>query len=176
MNYLELCKDFKSLINKYEFLKEIDINSLIWEIYFLRDSFNLFFEKKSCYPKYKTKGNNQSYKIDCMNNKLKVNLLNSIIKVPILGNIKFCNCKYKEMLKGEIVNANILKIDNKYYINIIIKSDVNNDEILEKYNRRMRIYYKKLVRQVNFSSNYFKTTAKILSLQHKIDCYKNSNC
>lgn len=86
------------------------------------------------------------------------------------------NCKYKEMLKGEIVNANILKIDNKYYINIIIKSDVSNDEILEKYNRRMRIYYKKLVRQVNFSSNYFKTIAKIFSLQHKIDCYKNSNC
>ena len=126
----DMCKKIKELYLEYPFLKEVDSCSLRCSIFNLEDSYKNFFEKRSSYPKFKSKYNKQSYRTNCMRSNYKgksyssieIDLKNKKIKLPKLGLVDIRGYRNKEYINGRIINATIEKeTTNKYYVSVIVE-------------------------------------------------------
>ena len=104
----DMCKKLKELYAEYPFLKEVDSCSLRCSIFNLEDSYKNFFEKRSSYPKFKSKYNKQSYRTNCMRSSYKgknyssieINLNDKKIKLPKLGLVDIRGYRNKEYING----------------------------------------------------------------------------
>ena len=126
----DMCKKIKELYLEYPFLKEVDSCSLRCSIFNLEDSYKNFFEKRSSYPKFKSKYNKQSYRTNCMRSNYKgksyssieIDLKNKKIKLPKLGLVDIRGYRNKEYINGRIINATVEKeTTNKYYVSVVIE-------------------------------------------------------
>ena len=126
----DMCTEVKELYIKYPFLKEVDSCSLRCAIFNLEDAFKNYFSKRSNYPKFKSKNNNQSYRTTCIRSKYKnreysnieLDLVNRKIKLPKLGLVDIRGYRNLKNISGRIINATVEKeTTNKYYVSIIVE-------------------------------------------------------
>ena len=126
----DMCKELKCLLEEYPFLKEIDSCSLRNSIFNLEDSYKNFFNKRSGYPKFKSKFSKQSYRTTCIRNSYKgkdysnieIDLINKKIKLPKLGLVYIRGYRNLKKINGRIINATVEKeTTNKYYVSLIVE-------------------------------------------------------
>ena len=141
----DMCKKLKELEKEYLFLKEVDSSSLRNSIFNLEDSYRNFFNKRSCYPKFKSKYNKQSYRSTCVKSSYKgnnysnieIDLKNKKIKLPKIGLVDIRGYRNLKSINGRIINTTVEKeTTNKYYVSVIVeeieikKEKVNPESIV----------------------------------------------
>jgi len=113
---------------EYKWLKEVNSQSLIATLMHLDTAYKNFFKKKSKFPHYKKKGDNQSFTIPQF-----IRVENNKIYFP-----KFkegIRLKEHRKLEGKICNATISKTStNQFYVSIIVEKEIeplqpNNDAV-----------------------------------------------
>ena len=120
LNYNDESKVLTLLKEKHEWLKESDKFALQNSIKDLDRAFKNWFEKRAKEPKFHSKKNNyQSYRTNFTNGNIEIN--GRYIKLPKLGWIKFA--KSKE-LNGKILNVTVSRQNDKYYISITLKTEI----------------------------------------------------
>ena len=120
-----------SLKEKYPFMKEIDSCICQNSVKNLYNAFERFY-KGNGYPKYKKKGIKESFKTnniintykDKTYNSIKLDLINKTVTLPKIGNIKVRGYRNKEEINAKIINANVSKKADKYYVSIVVKEEV----------------------------------------------------
>lgn len=131
----DMCKMLKDLHEKYPWLKEVDSCTLRCAIFNLEDSFKNFFEKRSSYPKFKSKYYKQSYRTNAIRNtykgkeysNIKLDLKNKQIKLPKLGLVNIRGYRNLEYIEDKIVNATITKEQaGKYYVSVLVEENEVN--------------------------------------------------
>lgn len=126
------CNVEKSRTKGYllSWLKEVDSCLLRCAIFNLEDSFKNFFEKRSSYPKFKSKYYKQSYRTNTIRStykgkeysNIKLAIKKKQIKLPKLGLVYIRGYKNKDYIEGEIINAsiNIMFEGLKMYMNTVL--------------------------------------------------------
>lgn len=119
-------KDFTEIkkIEGYEFLKEINAQTIQQVILNLDNAFQRFFKvKNSGFPKFKSKKRNQnSFRIPNNNSSLKVDFEDKKIKIPKIDWIKF---KDKRIFNSKIKSITISKNKcNQYFASILIEKEL----------------------------------------------------
>ena len=107
----------------YPFLKDVDSLALANEQLRLNGAFKAFFNKRSGYPKYKSKHDKQSYTTNVVNNNIRLIEKDGAdyIKLPKIGLVKI---KKHRNIEGLIKQVTITKTkSNEYYISIIVETD-----------------------------------------------------
>ena len=107
----------------FEFLSEVDSNSLDNAVINLKNAFKQFYTKpKTGFPKYKSKKNNrQSYKTNNVSNCIRIE--NGKLKLPKLGFVKI---KQHRLFNGKIKSATISRNPSgKYYVSILVDEDID---------------------------------------------------
>ena len=138
----DMCQELKELTANYEWLKEVDSCSLRCAIFNLEDAYKNFFSKRSNYPKFKNKYNRQTYRTNCIKNTYKgkiysninIDLDKKLIKLPKLGLIKIRGYRNYKEIKGNIINATIIKeTTEKYYVSVVVDTqDMNVEKVIPK--------------------------------------------
>lgn len=117
----------------YPWLKEVDSCSLRCAIFNLQDSFKNFFEKRSSYPKFKSKYYKQSYRTNVIRStykgkeysNIKLAIKKKQIKLPKLGLVYISGHRNLEYIKGKIINASITKeTTGKYYVSVLVEENI----------------------------------------------------
>ena len=125
----DMCSEIKTLFEDYPFLKDVDSCALRCAVFNLEDSFKNFFEKRSSYPKFKSKYNKQSYRTICIKrlyknkeySNIELDLINKKIKLPKLGLVDIRGYRNLEVINGRVINATITKeTTNKYYVSVLV--------------------------------------------------------
>ena len=125
----DMCSEIKTLFEDYPFLKEVDSCALRYAVFNLEDSFKNFFEKRSLYPKFKSKFNKQSYRTTCIKrlyknkeySNIELDLINKKIKLPKLDLVDIRGYRSLEVINGRIINATITReTTNKYYVSVLV--------------------------------------------------------
>ena len=182
-NYNETSKMLTELKHNEDtsFLKEVDSIALQQSLKDLDASFNNFFNKKSKYPRFKSKRNyKQSYRTININNNIR--LIDNCLKLPKLGLIKAKN-SFDDI--GKIHNVTISKTKtNKYYVSILADFElkelgktygsigidvgikdfcvlssgikINNPKYLEKYTKKLIREQRKLSRMLESNITEYK--------------------
>jgi len=125
----EIKHDLVILKNEYVWLKENDSMSLTNSLEDLDASFTNFFDKRGCFPKFKSKGIKDSYKTDMIRSTYKgrkyenisVDVKNKTIKLPKIGIVKIRGYRYLKEFDKDIKNVTISKEGNKYYASVCVK-------------------------------------------------------
>lgn len=199
-SYVNQAKELTSLKKDLTWLKEVDSVSLQSALRNLDTAFKNFFQKRTKYPKFKSKKNNtKSYTTKNTNNSIRIE--GNMFKFPKLGLLKTkfhreipSNCK--------ILSATISQVPTgAYFVSITTEFEKeivqvpNNDNIVgldfsmkelfvssesqrADYPRFFRLLESKLVkaqrklsRMIKFSNNWYKQKTKIAKIHYKI---KNS--
>ena len=135
----DMCKEIKTLVETYPWLKEVDSCALRCAVFNLEDSFKNFFSKRSGYPVFKSKFNKQSFRTNSIKsiykgkkyNNIKVDLKNKTIILPKLGVIRIRGYRNLNNIEGKIINATIEKeTTGKYYVSVIYEiGEIKNKEV-----------------------------------------------
>ena len=196
INRFDLHKDLPKLKEENEF--QVDSTVLCSAIDDLCKAFSDYYAKRKGYPKFKNRFSKHSYRTSCIRSRYKekeysnieVDLLTRNIKLPKLGKV------------GKIVNATISREStNKYYVSVLVEEDIliekiipttivgidlgikdlvvtsdgvkySNDNILMKYEKRLKRLQRELSRREKGSKNYLKTKEKIARVHSKIKNYR----
>ena len=159
------------------------------------------FKSKFNRQSYRTNCIKSTYKGKEYSN-IEVDLLTRFIKLPKLGNVKIKGFRNKDKIEGKIVNATISReTTNKYYVSVLVEEDLlvekvtpttivgidlgikdlvvtsdgvkySNDNILMKYEKRLKRLQRELSRREKGSKNYLKTKEKIARVHAKIKNYR----
>ena len=159
------------------------------------------FKSKFNRQSYRTSCVRGTYKEKEYSN-IEVDLLTRNIKLPKLGKVKIRGFRNKDKIEGKIVNATISREStNKYYVSVLVEEDIliekiipttivgidlgikdlvvtsdgvkySNDNILMKYEKRLKRLQRELSRREKGSNNYLKTKEKIARLHAKIKNYR----
>lgn len=178
--------------NGYEWLKEVNAQSLQHGIFNLHDAFKSFFNKTSSYPRFKKKGQRDSFhipqKIKVENNRLYITKFQDGIKIklhePLIGLIRNCTISYESNGKyyaSILVHKDIKELPKtNEYIGIdlgikdlVICSDglkFKNHKYTNKYERLLKKAYRHLSRKKKGSYSYKKQVRKIARIHDKIKC------
>ena len=181
----------------FAFLKEVDSIALQQSLRDLDRGFKNFFEKRTGYPRFKSKGNNhQSYRTINQDNNIRI--VDKYIKLPKLGYVKI----KQSMEVGHINNVTIERTPaGKYFvvlnvdfnpeprlnnggvigINVGIKefcSDsngnvVNNPKYLEKSMHKLAREQRRLSRKQKGSNNRNKQRIRVAKIYEKITNQRN---
>ena len=181
----------------FAFLKEVDSIALQQSLRDLDRGFKNFFEKRTGYPRFKSKGNNhQSYRTINQDNNIRI--VDKHIKLPKLGYVKI----KQSMEVGHINNVTIERTPTgKYFvvlnvdfdpeprfnnggvigINVGIKnfySDsngnvVNNHKCLEKSMHKLAREQRRLSRKQKGSNNRNKQRIRVAKIYEKITNQRN---
>lgn len=117
-------------MEEYNWLKEVNSQSLIATIMHLDTAYKNFFKKKSKFPRYKKKGDNQSFTIPQF-----IRVENNKIYFPKFS--KGIRLKEHRKLEGKICNATISKTaTNQFYVSIIVEKEI---EPLQQNNNNVGI-------------------------------------
>ena len=115
---------------EYNWLKEVNSQSLIATIMHLDTAYKNFFKKKSKFPRYKKKGDNQSFTIP-----QHIRIENGKIYFPKFS--EGIRLKEHRKLEGKICNATISKTaTNQFYVSIIVEKEI---EPLQQNNNNVGI-------------------------------------
>ena len=159
------------------------------------------FKSKFARQSYRTSCIRSTYKGKEYSN-IEVDLLTRFIKLPKLGKVKIRGFRDKDKIEGKIVNATISREStNKYYVSVLVEEDIliekiipttivgidlgikdlvvtsdgvkySNDNILMKYEKRLKRLQRELSRREKGSKNYLKTKEKIARVHSKIKNYR----
>ena len=133
-------KDMKgelpNLYSSYKWLNDVDKTLLRTSLEDLDRAFTNYYEKRSSYPKFKCKNNNDSYRTNCIygsyygNNytNIKVNLDNRTIKLPKITSIKIKGYRKLNEFNKKILSASISKEGNKYYVSVLVEEIIIEKE------------------------------------------------
>ena len=159
------------------------------------------FKSKFSRQSYRTSCVRGTYKEKEYSN-IEVDLLSRFIKLPKLGKVKIRGYRNRERIEGKILNATISReTTNKYYVSVVVVVDIliekaiptsivgidlgikdlvitsdgvkySNDNILMKYEKRLKRLQRELSRREKGSKNYLKTKEKIARVHAKIKNYR----
>lgn len=116
LNFYSCCKQLTSLKKELPWLKEVDAYSLQCSLGNLDQAYTNFFNKKSNYPRFKSKKSNKKSYSTAMTVKI---IDNSHIQLPKL---KFVKCKVSKQVEGKIKLATVRKFPSgKYYVSILVE-------------------------------------------------------
>ena len=180
----------------YSYLKEVDSLALSNEQLRLNQVFKSFFDKRSGYPKYKSKNDKQSFTTNVVNDNIKLVKKDNIdyIKLPKIGLVKI---KLHRKTKGLLKSVTITKEKSgRYFISLLfeqeeIKScydktkidaldyksdglyvDLNGNCDMPKFYKssqaRLKIYQKDLFKKRKGSNNYKKQKIKLAKFSEHI--------
>jgi putative transposase len=195
ISYFDITKLLPKLKKKYEWLKEINSQSLQMSIRNLDNAFTKFFKEKKGFPKFKSRKSNhhtfqcpQNYKIE--NNKLYIPKFNKGIKI-----------KQHRDFEGKMKTLTISKTPtNKYYAIILVETTDNiikpkklkqnktigidlglkdfcvisneekieNPKHLKQSERRLKIRQRRLSKKQKDSNNRIKYRYNIAKIHEKI--------
>jgi putative transposase len=129
-------KDFTIIkkLDGYEWLNEINAQTIQQEILNLDNAFQRFFKTKKGFPKFKSKRkDSNSFKIPNNNSSLKIDFENKKIKIPKIDWIKF---KDKRQFNTKIKSITISKNKcNQYFASILVEEEFEINlpkEVLEE--------------------------------------------
>ena len=107
----------------FPFLKEVDSIALQQSRINLQIAFKNFKERKTGYPKFKSKkSNKQSYRTVPTNNNIKVDFETLEIKLPKLAPMKF---RDDRIFTGKIKNVTVKKTPtNKYFAAVLVEEEI----------------------------------------------------
>ena len=182
----------------FAFLKEVDSIALQQSLRDLDRGFKNFFEKRTGYPRFKSKGNNhQSYRTINQDNNIRI--VDKHIKLPKLGYVKI----KQSMEVGHINNVTIERTPTgKYFVVLNVDFDpeprfnnggvvgigagikekfysdsngnvVNNPKYLEKSMRKLAREQRRLSRKQKGSNNRNKQRIRVAKIYEKITNQRN---
>ena len=180
----------------YTYLKDIDSLALANEQLRLNQTFKSFFDKKSGYPKYKSKNDKQSYTTNVVNNNICLINKDNIdyIKLPKIGLVKI---KLHRKTKGLLKSVTITKEKSgRYFVSLLFEQeeirscydktkidaldyksdglyvDLNGNCDMPKFYKasqaRLKIYQKDLSKKRKDSNNYKKQKIKLAKFSEHI--------
>ena len=125
-----------SLKVEYPWLRECDSMALQNTLDNLDRAYINYFEGRGSLPKPKYKGCRDSYKVSCIRGSYKgsnyanieVDIKNKQIKLPKLGYVFIKGYRSSEAFPWKIVNANISRESNKYYVSVLVEEIVEERE------------------------------------------------
>lgn len=196
LNYYDNANNLTQLKQEKEWLKEVNSQMLQATLKHLESAYRGFFQKKTKFPRFKSKKARQSF---CVPQHLKIE-----------GN-KLCIPKFKEGIKinlhreliGKFLTATVVKTKtNKYFVNITVELDIkslkkskndigidfgiknflitSNGEIFDnkhfykKIEKKLKYLQKQVSRKVKGSNNRKKANLKIAELFEYINnCKKD---
>lgn len=195
-NYNACSKLLTALKNTNPWLKEPDKFSLQNSLKNLENSYKMFFNNGSGFPKFKAKRNNkQSYTTNFTNNNIEVN--NHHIKLPKIGKVKYKGYKNNNIGEFKIIKATISKNNlNQYYCSITCEVDISplpklatkvgidlgvkdfatfsngikipNNRTLFKYEHKLKKAQRRLSKKEKGSKNFIKQRLKVAKLHQKV--------
>lgn len=181
----------------FAFLKDVDSIALQQSLRDLERGFKNFFEKRTGYPRFKSKGNNhQSYRTINQDNNIRI--VDKHIKLPKLGYVKI----KQSMEVGHINNVTIERTPaGKYFVVLNVDFDpehhfnnggaigidmgikefysdsngnvVNNPKHLEKSMRKLAREQRRLSRKQRGSNNRNKQRIRVAKIHEKIANQRN---
>jgi putative transposase len=176
-------------------LKEINAQTLQYALKCLDQSYQKFFNKKSNFPKFKSKRNRNSFTVP---QAVKVND-NELIIPKFNAGIKMI-CERK--VEGKIKKCSITKtITGKYYVSILVEKNyepvektnkkvgidlgikdflitsdglkIKNHRIIKKYEKLLKLSQQSLSRKQKSSKSYNKQRLKVAKIHEKITNSRN---
>lgn len=194
MNYSACSKDLTKIKKELLWLKEPDKFALQNALRDLDTAYKNFFDKRSEYPKFKSKKtHNNSYRTSYTNNNIK--FLGKYIQLPKLGKLRITD---KMIPQGRILNATVSQVPSgKYYVSLCctgieiptlpktskevgidlgikdfaITSDgmkYHNPKYLDKSLKKLAKLQRELSRKTKGSSNWVKARIKVARIQEHI--------
>lgn len=194
MNYIQCSKELPKLKEEFPWLKEVDSTALQSTLRNLDTAYQNFFQKRSGFPKFKSKKKHKfSYTSKCTNNNIQ--FLGEYIQLPKIGRVKI---KGKRIPQGRIVNATVSqKPDGKYYVSLCcsnvdipqlektgqnvgldlgikdfcVTSDGEkheNPKCLKRSLRKLARLQRQLSRKTTDSRNHTKARIKVAKLQQRV--------
>ncbi len=136
LNAYDLIKEIPSLIEKYQFLKEVDSCALRCAIFDLENGIKKYYKERIGYPRYKVKGKKDRYRTNYITSEykgkkyenIKLDLKRKIITLPKLKEINIRGYRKLENIEGRIINATIEKEANKYYVSVCVEEEIKKKE------------------------------------------------
>ena len=181
----------------FAFLKDVDSIALQQSLRDLERGFKNFFEKRTGYPRFKSKGNNhQSYRTINQDNNIRI--VDKHIKLPKLGYVKI-----KQSMEVEHINNVTIERTptGKYFVVLNVDFDpephfnnggaigidmgikefysdsngnvVNNPKHLEKSMRKLAREQRRLLRKQRGSNNRNKQRIRVAKIHEKIANQRN---
>ena len=183
----------------YPFLKEVDSLALSNAQLNRNTAFKAFFSRKTGFPKFKSKRNDQSYTTNMVNGNIKFSSNNRYISIPKCPRIRIK--KHRDFI-GTIKSITVsMTTDNKYYISLLVEEDnkpmeptdkmigldlgikdlivdsnghkYKNHKYLTKSQEKLAKEQRKLSKMVKGSNNRNKQRIKIARLHKKIQNQRN---
>lgn len=193
LTYYDTCKMLPNLKQEYEWLKEVDATALQNSLFNLDKAYKNFFEKRSRFPKFKSKKNSNC----CYTTRqlASIKLFDKHIQVSKVGKIK---CKFSKQVEGKISLVTVRKTPSKkYYVSILVEKDefkpfektgsvvgidlgikdfcitsdrlkYSNPNFLRKSEDQLIRCQRKLSRKSRGSNNYNKQRIKLAKIYEKI--------
>ena len=160
---------------KYPFLKNVDTFALVGAQNALKSAYKNFFEKRTSFPKFKSKKQNkQSYTTYCIHNNIRIE--NNHIRLPKVGFIKI---KYHRPIPAEykIKNATITKNPSgKYYVSVCVEYEyeypipmLNKDNSIGLDYSSPEFYVDSQGRKPNYPKYFRRVEEKLAREQRKLD-------
>ena len=180
----------------YSYLKEVDSLALSNEQLRLNQVFKSFFDKRSGYPKYKSKNDKQSFTTNVVNDNIKLVKKDGIdyIKLPKIGLVKI---KLHRKTKGILKSVTVTKEKSgRYFVSLLFEqeeiktyfdktkidaldyksdglyADLNGNCEMPKFYKssqaRLKTYQKDLSRKNKSSNNYKKQKIKLAKFSEHI--------
>lgn len=118
LNYYDNAKDLTNLKQKFIWLKEVNSQTLQATLKNLESAYRSFFQKRSKFPRFKSKKSRQSFcipqSLSIKSNKLYIPKFKEGIKINL----------HRDLV-GKFITASIVKTKtNKYFINITVELDI----------------------------------------------------
>jgi len=201
LSYYDLCNRLTSVKNNddYLWLNDVNSQSLQWSIRFLDVAFNNFFNKRSKFPKFKKKSNEQSFKVPVNSTfklldkkiifpKFKEGIkykgkidLDNLLKFNSITITKTPSGKYYASLQGEFNYYPKEKNDNKIGLDLGIKDfliadngiKVDNPKYLKKSLKRLKYSQRQLSKKTKGSKNRNKQRINISKIYEKVTNKRN---
>ena len=113
----------KELKTKYEWLKEVNSQSLQFAVKQLTDAYNLFFKGTGRYPVFKSKYGRQ--KFNCPQH-CRVDFKSGRLEIPKFMGRNSIKCVFHRRFTGKIGRVTITReCDGRYYVTILVNDNCN---------------------------------------------------
>lgn len=115
MGYAQCSRELPKLKEEFPWLEEVDSTALQSALRDLDTAYKNFFQKRSGFPKFKSrKKHESSYTSKCTNDNIQ--FLEKYVKLPKVGRVKI---RGKRIPQGRIVNATVSqRPDGKFYVSL----------------------------------------------------------
>lgn len=198
LSYYDTCKLLPSLKQEFDWLKEVDATALQGSLFNLDKAYKNFFEKRSNFPKFKSKKNEKF----CYTTRQvgSIKLFDKHIQLSKLGKVR---CKFSKQVEGKILSVTVRKFpSNKYYVFILVEKDdfpqleptgsvigldlgikdfcitsdgikYDNRHFLKNLEIKLAREQRRLSRKSRGSKNYEKQRVKVAKIYEKIASQRN---